>query len=227
MHRSTTVLLGLVAAGLAGGCARTPRPTPPPAPAGTQLLFVQTARGVSYGDGRLTLHDVAPTTLFFTDRPQRLAGHVATPRFLADWDRGRDNFAADPPNATLSVFGGRAVSDSVVELSRPRLRGRDLVYDVRLLAGAPPRRGGAASLFIDPVGRLGAPFPLVERPGLVQPYTYAYGPYVYDPSFAPPMPPPSTAGTGPYGDLTNPAYYGQNPYAQGYQDPPPQAYTFE
>lgn len=90
MHRSTTVLLSLVAAGLAGGCARPPHPTPPPAPAGTQLLFIQTARGVSHGDGRLTLDDVAPTTLFFTDRPQRIAGQVATPRFLANWDRGRE-----------------------------------------------------------------------------------------------------------------------------------------
>ncbi len=226
MVRSTTVLFALMAA----GCAPVGRPAPPPAPTGTQLLFVQTARGVSYADGRLTLREVAPTTLFFTDRPQRLAGHVATPRFLADWGRGQDSFAADPPNATLSVFGNRTVSDSVVELRRPRLRGRDLVYDVRLVAGTPPRRGGAASLFIDPVGRLGPPLALVERPAVAQPYAwgaYAYGPYAYDPSVAAPLPPPSTAGTGPYGDLTNPAYYGRNPYAEGWQDAPPQAYTFE
>jgi len=41
------------------------------------------------------------------------------------------------------------------------------------------------------------------------------------------MPPPSTAGTGPYGDLTNPDYYGQNPHMEGYQNSPPRAYTFE
>ena len=226
MSGATRALLGLMLAPvLTAGCARTPRPVAPPGSAGAQLLFVQTARGVSYGAGRLTLHEVGPTTLFFSDRPQRLAGHVSTPRFLADWDRGQDSFAADPPNATLSVFGGRAVSDAVVELSRPRLRGDDLVYDVRILEGSPPRRGGPASLFIDQIGRLGAPLPLLEGSNRVRPYSWDT--YVYDPDATAPMPPPSSAGTGPYGDLTNPRYYGENPYAEGYQDAPPRAYTFE
>jgi hypothetical protein len=41
------------------------------------------------------------------------------------------------------------------------------------------------------------------------------------------LPPPSTAGVGPYGDLTNPDYYGKNPYAEGFNPTPPRAYTFE
>src|SRR5262245_2992908 len=97
----TYILLVLLPASLAAGCARTPRPATTPASASAQLLFVQTARGVSFEDGRLTLHDVSPTTLFFSDRPKRLAGHVTTLRFLADWDDGKDSFASDPPNATL------------------------------------------------------------------------------------------------------------------------------
>ena len=51
--------------------------------------------------------------------------------------------------------------------------------------------------------------------------------YVYEPEAAY-LPPASSAGTGPYGDLTNPAYYGKNPYMEGWTaGPPPRAYTFE
>ena len=42
------------------------------------FLFVQTAEKVNYKDGQLTLKQISPTTLFFTDRPDRLAGHMTT-----------------------------------------------------------------------------------------------------------------------------------------------------
>src|SRR4029453_8992228 len=102
-----------------------------------RLLFVQAAHGVSFADGRLTLRGVSPTTLFFSDRPKRIAGHVLTQRFLADWDKGDDSFGKDPPNAPLSAPGRHAVEAPVLELSSPRLRGDDLVYDARILSGTP------------------------------------------------------------------------------------------
>ena len=81
-----------------------------------EALFVQTAHGMSYADGRLTLHTLAPTTLFFSDRPDRVTGHVTTEEFVDTWDKGPDNFASNPPNAVLSVFHPDMVSDVVVEL---------------------------------------------------------------------------------------------------------------
>src|SRR4029453_1529333 len=78
-------------------------PHQPAAPSGAaQLLFVQAASAVSFACGQLTLHEVSPTTLFFSDRPKRIAGHVLTRRFLADWDKGADSFAQDTPTETLS-----------------------------------------------------------------------------------------------------------------------------
>ena len=44
-----------------------------------EALYVQTATGMSYANGKLTLHSLAPTTLFFSDRPDRVTGHVTLP----------------------------------------------------------------------------------------------------------------------------------------------------
>ncbi|MDB4442047.1 hypothetical protein N9219_01355 [bacterium] len=119
-----------------------------------QLLFVQNARDVVMGKGRLTLIGVNPTTIFFSDRPKRIAGHMSTEDFVLDWQEGtgKESFHADPPNATLSVFGRDEIVDVVVELKNPRLAGHALVYDIDVLEEDQPIPSGPASLFIDPVG---------------------------------------------------------------------------
>ncbi len=118
-----------------------------------EALFVQTAHDVSYNDGKLTLHSLAPTTLFFSDRPDRVTGHVTTNEFVDAWDKGDDSFASNPPNAVLSIFHAEGVSDIVVELMSPALDGRQLTYDVIILDGEMPASGGPSALFIDTVGR--------------------------------------------------------------------------
>ena len=119
------------------------QPNPP------ELLFVQSAEGVVFEGETLTLKGVSPAVLFFRDRPQRVAGHVALPGFLKAWDEGKDSFADDPPNAALSIVGNGQVSNLVVEISNPQLQGDELTYNVRVLEGEPPATGGTSSLFID------------------------------------------------------------------------------
>ena len=82
-----------------------------------EALFVQTSHGMSYENGTLTLHTLAPTTLFFSDRPDRVTGHITSQEFVDTWDKGPDNFASNPPNAVLSIFHPDSVSDIVVELT--------------------------------------------------------------------------------------------------------------
>jgi hypothetical protein len=122
-------------------------------PATVQLLYVQTATAYTYADGELTLLSVSPATLFFSDRPERIVGHVATDDFVSIWGEGQNNFAEDPPNAALSVFTGESTMEAVVELLEPRLEGDNLIYQVKLLSGELPAAGGANSLFIDRIGR--------------------------------------------------------------------------
>ena len=116
------------------------------------FLFVQNATGVTYADGKLTLAGVNPATVMFSDRPERIAGHMTTARFVPFWSEGSDSFLKDPPNATLSFIQDKTLKDAVVELRDPVLAGNDLSYQVKILEGSIPASAGAASLFIDIIG---------------------------------------------------------------------------
>ena len=121
-----------------------------------QLMFVQTADDLKADDKTLRLANVGQQTLYFSDRPVRLAGHLSMPAYLDEWKAGEgpDNFASDPPNATLSVYeGGQAENTlAVVEISHPVIEGKDLVYKYKLIEGTMPKSGGATALFIDWIG---------------------------------------------------------------------------
>jgi len=117
---------------------------------GAELLFVQNSRSVSFDKGTMTLKEVSPSTTFFSDRPERLAGHIPTTHFLQIWAEGADSFKNDPPNANLSILGEKeGVTNIVVEISNPRLIENNLTYDIRVLEGELPKEGGISSLFID------------------------------------------------------------------------------
>jgi hypothetical protein len=118
-------------------------------------LFVMNSSGVSLQGGRLTMTGVAPNSIVFADRPVRAAGHDLTSRIVDDWSKGSDNFAHDPPNATVSGFSkdGARVKDAVVVLKNPKLEGDRLTFDVDVLEGDLSGADGAASLFIDIIGR--------------------------------------------------------------------------
>ena len=159
MLRSIRILLTTVS--LALGLALPLRQAvavdmPAAAPTMAQLLFVQNAQGFEVAaDGRtLTLKGLSPTTLFFSDRPVRIAGHYLTAEYLQFWKAGPDSFLKDPPNATLSVFetGKDELSDVVVTLRNPRLAGNNLSYDITVISGTLPKTSGPASLFIDIIG---------------------------------------------------------------------------
>lgn len=118
-----------------------------------QFLFVQSATGIRYADGKLTLTGVSPVTVLFSDRPERIAGHITTAEFIPFWSEGDDSFASNPPNADLSILEGDAMDNVVLTLRDPKLEGADLSYRVEVLEGEVPASGGAASLFIDVIGR--------------------------------------------------------------------------
>lgn len=118
-----------------------------------EALFVQNAHGMSFDNGKLILHKLAPTTLFFSDRPDRVTGHITTQEFVASWDKGDDSFASNPPNAVLSIFDEDNVHDIVVELLDPALEGDQIAYTVEILDGEMPASGGPSALFIDVIGR--------------------------------------------------------------------------
>jgi hypothetical protein len=140
-------------------------------------MFVQVAKSMTAEGGKVTFHGLAPATLFFSDRPQRVVGHLTTQQFVDEWDKGENSFAVDPPNAVISFVeqGDESPEDAIVVLSDPALAGDDITYGYEVLEGAVPASGQHVSVFIDPFGRplspvrrdpprLSAPAPPAPRP---------------------------------------------------------------
>jgi hypothetical protein len=114
-------------------------------------IFVQTATHVTFGAGELTLHGLVGSTVYFTDRPRREVGHLATGRFIEFWATGEPSFRDRPPSAVLSFLEpdeGRG--DVSLILRDARLAAVDrLTYRVEIADGSLPEESGPCSLFID------------------------------------------------------------------------------
>jgi len=120
-----------------------------------ESMFVQTAHSIERTDGTLTLRGVTPSTLYFSDRPQRVVGHMTTADFVDLWAIGDNSFQADPPNAVLAFLepGDDVPDDAVIVLKAPRLSDGELTYSIEVLEGTVPAHTGPVTLFIDPFGR--------------------------------------------------------------------------
>ena len=118
------------------------------------FLFVQTAKGMSFdkSTNKLTLDGISSSTLFFSDRPERIAGNMKTTAFVPFWSKGKDSFLKDPPNADVSIIEGDKLQQVVVVLQVPELIGDTLGYGVKVLQGNMPAKGADVSIFIDIIG---------------------------------------------------------------------------
>ncbi len=122
-------------------------------PDDVEFLLVQNADGMTLSDGQLRLKNIAPTTLYFSDRPDRIVGRVTTQKYVDHWSVGDNNFKLNPPNAVISVLLGEEAEDITVVLTEPKLERADLVFNVEVLDGSTSINGGAVALFIDVIGR--------------------------------------------------------------------------
>jgi hypothetical protein len=116
-------------------------------------LMVQQASSATYDGKTLTLRGVA-TIVWFSNRPERLAGHMGTEAYLAGWQPG-GSFAGDPPNAALAIpKSGDATDETViVTLNTAKVVGDGVyAYDVTVVSGNLPKEVENAVLFVDPSG---------------------------------------------------------------------------
>ncbi len=141
-------------------------------------LIVLNSRGATLQGDVLTLTGVMPNSIVFADRPVRAAGHAMTADIIGEWGMASpgaqtaDNasFAKDPPNATVSVFSkDGSVKDVVVVLKNPKLEGEKLTFNVQVLEGDLNGGDGAASVFIDIIGR---PFTPMSYAGVARRSAY-------------------------------------------------------
>lgn len=174
---------GLAAAGLSLPSRQAAAQEATPVTPGAQLkfLFVQNATSGTYEPDSsasdtavLTLQGALGQTLYFAERPSRLAGSMPTPNFLALLDFSTSN----PPNAALIIEAEEEDTVLILELTDPQYEeaAGTLTYRTRTIAdyrreplkyfawqetGAQPAESfGPASLFIDAdqsCGQCGSP----------------------------------------------------------------------
>ncbi len=111
-------------------------------------LFVISGTSGSLKGDTLTLNGV-PNVLYFSDRPDRVAGHLSLEKFVELWNKGVDSYKADPPNATLSVLTKDGAKNTVVELMSMEQKSGSVVFKVAVLKGMPPESLSTSTLFID------------------------------------------------------------------------------
>jgi hypothetical protein len=129
-------------------------------PKQADFLFVQTAKRMTFdkSTNKLNLDGISSTTLFFSDRPERIAGNMKTTAFVPFWSTGKDSFLKDPPNADVSIVEGDKLRQVVVVLQSPALKEDALTYTVKVLQGEMPAKGNDVSVFIDIIGMPLTPF---------------------------------------------------------------------
>jgi len=116
------------------------------------FLFVISAKKGTFKNNRIVLHDISHQVVYFSDRPQRIAGNMGMPEFLEMWNSGDDSFKKDPPNAALSIVTRNGADNPVIEISDPAVEdGHSLSFKVEVLAGEVPESMGPVSVFVDAV----------------------------------------------------------------------------
>ena len=114
------------------------------------FLFVLSAKKGTFKNNRIVLHDISHQVVYFSDRPQRIAGNMGIPEFLEMWNSGDDSFKKDPPNAALSIVTRNGEDNPVIEISDPAVEdGHSLSFKVKVLAGEVPESMGPVSVFVD------------------------------------------------------------------------------
>ena len=116
-------------------------------------LFVMSAASGSLEGNKLTMNGV-PNVVYFSDRPNRVAGHMSIDKFIEVWGSQPQSMKSDPPNAVLSVLDPSGKDNAVVELLSVSKDGQSVVFNIRRLDGVASFKFESSSLFIDqiPVG---------------------------------------------------------------------------
>jgi hypothetical protein len=111
-------------------------------------LFVISGTSGSLDGDTLTLNGV-PNVVYFSDRPDRVAGHLSLEKFVESWNKGSDSFKADPPNATLSMLNKDGAKNVVVELMTLEQKDGSVVFKVAVLEGVLSQTFKESTIFID------------------------------------------------------------------------------
>ena len=116
----------------------------------TDLAFVQVAGSSVADHHRISLRDLAPTTVWLLRGVPGRVGHMSTGTFLDLWWDPRSRLARTPLPGYLGQADPVAqdLPDPNLLLRSPRICGSGLRYDIEIISGTLPRHTGACVLFL-------------------------------------------------------------------------------
>ena len=115
------------------------------------LLFTQTVESATSNNNTLTL-ETQDDVFAFTDRPNRMAGHIPLENFTTLWSHNNSTFTEDPPNAVITWKadnGSMAYAEIILTNASVNVDGF-IEYNYTLETGETiPSNLSEVSLFID------------------------------------------------------------------------------
>ena len=121
-----------------------------------ESMFVQTAQGIDSNGQTLTLRGITPSTLYFSDRPKRVVGHMTTGDFVDLWAIG-DNTSRPTRRTRCSRFSSPTPTRRTTPwwCSSSRTSTAPAISPTRSRCSREPSRRMRVpvTLFIDPFGR--------------------------------------------------------------------------
>jgi hypothetical protein len=103
---------------------------------------------------RRRLSSLCCATVYFSDRPERRASHIASDAYVASWLPG-GTFAVDPLNAALAIPGSGSGPQETVIVTLDTVEALDAGgyrCGVTIVSGSLPEEAVNVALFVDPTG---------------------------------------------------------------------------
>ena len=92
------------------------------------------------GGYKLTLKGMDDKVMYFSDRPQKVAGYITLTQFMGTWAKGKDSFKDNPPNAVINVANLKTNENDIAQtipvmLMNPVVTANGWTFDLKGLQG--------------------------------------------------------------------------------------------
>ena len=113
-------------------------------------LYALSGKSGSLEGDTLTINGIS-NVIYFSDRPERKAGHITLKQLVELWNKGSDSFKADPPNAEISIFKESGDEQNIIILSNPEVKDEAVSFKIEFVGKNQliPNSFGHSTLFID------------------------------------------------------------------------------
>ena len=120
------------------------------------LYVLRAESGSTQGD-RIVFNNADDKLVYFSDRPERLAGTLPLPTLPTLWTRGKESFQKTPPNAALALYENGISHEGeheepetvIITLTDVDVSDDEVSFKYAVIQGTIPNDFGECSIFID------------------------------------------------------------------------------